>query len=286
MSQPRSSAATRRLRTIALATAGACLVGLLAALQTPTATAAGEPDGASPAGSAPAGWTAQPFDETSVAARTAAESGQRVELESRRGSNTTEYVNPDGSSTVEITQNDTRVEKDGIFVDIDPSLDKQDGVLVPDAAKADVAITDGSGTEPLATVSNGAQSLSLDWIATDLPTARVDGAEATFDAGTDRDVRVTATADGFNINIVLDKVPSAAPVYRLPVTARGLRLVATSGGGFAATDAKGTVVFRIAPPLMWDSSQKNFEAGPEHTVPVDARVVDGADGSQVLELGT
>lgn len=270
-----------RVRAVAIATAGASVLALFATLQAPSATAADD-DGTT--AQAASEWTPQSYDETSVAAREAKETGQRVELESQRGANTTAFVNPDGTTTVEITQGDTRVEQDGQFVDVSPSLEKDGGVLVPEAAQADIEISDGSGTEPLATVNQGSNSLSLDWNS-DLPAARVDDAEATFDAGADRDVRVTATNTGFNVNVVLDRVPTSAPVYRLPVTAKGVRLVATTGGGFAANDAAGKTVFRIAPPLMWDSSQPHPEAGPD-TVPVEARVIDAADGGQVLELRT
>lgn len=266
-----------RVRTVALATAGSCFLAMLAALQAPSATAAGSD--VAPASES----TVESYDETSVAARKAAETGERVEVESRRGADTTTFVNPDGTTTVEVTHGDTRVKQDGEWVEIDPSLQKENGVLVPEASKADVEITDGSGSEPLASIDRGSKSLSLDW-STDLPPARVDGAEATFDAGADRDVRVTATDAGFNVHIVLDEIPTTAPVYRLPVKAKGLRLTERVGGGFAANDSTGKAVFAIAPPKMWDATQEGLEAGPEVTEPVAAELLNDSSGGQVLEL--
>ncbi len=223
------------------------------------------------------------FDELTLAAEKAADTGTRQELESARDAASTTYINPDGSSTVEITETPTRVRQDGEWVDIDPRLSIEDGVLIPEATKADVEISDGRGTEPLATVSKGTRSISLDWTS-DLPPAEVEDSTATFDAGGSRDVEVTATNDGFNLRVILDKVPSAAPVYRLPLTTAGVRLYGTEDGGFAANDSAGKTVFRIAPPLMWDATQDALEDGPEFVKPVDASVENGEGGAQTLVL--
>lgn len=216
------------------------------------------------------------FDEVTVAAARARETGVRQELRSARNATSTTFVDPDGSTTTEVTQSPTRTKVDGEWVDIDPSLERVDGLLVPEATKADVKISDGRGSESLATVIKGTASLSLDW-ATDLPPAQVHGAGATFEAGSSREVQVTATNDGFNLRVVLDKVPTVAPVYRIPVRTEGVRLAETADGGFAANNEVGTVIFRIAPPLMWDATQDGLEAGPEITEPVDAEVIEGAD---------
>jgi hypothetical protein len=258
---------------VAAATAAGVVLTLA---QVPAGAAAAD----SPAAAAP---VAAPSDETSVAAAKARETGKRVELTSKRDATSTTYINPDATTTVETTETPTRVKQDGQWVDIDPSLSERDGVLTPGATKADVAISDGVGSEPLAQVSSGSKSLALDW-ATDLPRATVDGAQATFDAGADKDVRVSATNGGFNLHVVLDQAPTTAPVYRLPVTAQGVRLVATEGGGFAANDSSGKTAFRIAPPVAWDHTQDHLEAGPEETVPVQTTITEDTAGHQVLEL--
>ena len=132
-------------------------------------------------------------------------------------------------------------------------------------------------------MSQGSKSLALDWL-TDLPRVDVDGAAATFDAGSSKDVRVTARNDGFSLHVILDKAPTTAPVYRLRVTTEGVRLAEDVGGQFVAEDPKGTTIFWIKPTVSWDHTQDNLEAGPEKTVPVDAQLVEDADGGQILEL--
>ena len=268
-----SEGGRRRFRWIGAATTAALVVSLA---QIP-AGAATDPT--------PSASSEQPADEAMRAAAEARASGEPVELVSTQTATTTTYVNPDGTETVEITQEPTRVKQDGEYVDIDTSLSKEEGVLVPAASPADVEISDGLGTgEPLATVSKGTKSLSLDWPA-DLPAAHVDGAEANFDAGATRDVNVTATADGFTIHILLDQAPTAAPVYRLPITAKGVQMEPDSVGGYAAEDAAGMVRFRVAPLKMWDANPATMIEGNQmDKVAVDSRLVTTAAGGQVLEL--
>ena len=223
--------------------------------------------------------------ELAEAAKKARATGRRVELESLRGESTTQYVNPDGSSALVATEDPTRLKENGSWVSIDTDLSEHDGILSPEATEASVEISSGgTATEaPLAEVSVGSESLALDWAA-DLPKAELDGASATFDAGSSQDVRVTATNSGFSVHVVVDKVPATAPVYRLPVTAKGVRLAPTDSGGFVANDGGGNPKFWIAPTVSWDHTQDNLEAGPEQTVPVDARLVEDAAGGQILEL--
>ncbi|MGQ0629460.1 MAG: DNRLRE domain-containing protein [Sporichthyaceae bacterium] len=271
--------ARRRLtRSVAAMTAA----GLFATL------AVQAPAGANQTPTAPDSEVAATQASSSVdpAAVQARESGERVEITVERGADSTTFINPDGTTTVEITEEPTRLQLDGRWVEIDPSLAPEDGVLVPAATEADVKISDGRGDgtgEALATVVEGNKSLSLDW-PTDLPAAQVAGGEATFDAGRTRDVQVSATNGGFNVHVILDKAPVTQPVYRLPITARGVSLSKTDSGSFVAKDASGVPVFWIARPVMWDATQEGLEAGPEQVVDVDATLDSDGDGRQVLVL--
>lgn len=208
-----------------------------------------------------------------------------VEDASARTASSTSFLNPDGSTSVEITESPTRVRQDGEYVDIDPTLAAEDGVLKPAASTAAVEISPGGSATnaPLTEISKGSKSLALDW-PTDLPKATVDGAVATFDAGT-KDIRVTATDNGFNVHVVLHKAPSAAPVYTLPITAVGVTVRELSDGSFAATDATGKVTFTIAAPRMWDSNPATMTEGdPSAFEPVNAELITQADGTQALQL--
>jgi large repetitive protein len=140
-----------------------------------------------------------------------------------------------------------------------------------------------SSDDPLAEVITGSKSLALDW-PTDLPPAEIDGPVATFDAGS-KDVQVTATPNGVNVHVILDKAPTTQPVYRLPVTTVGVGpLSETASGGFQSLDSADKVAFSIRPPVAWDASQEGLEGGPEETVSVDAKLTQNAAGQQVLEL--
>lgn len=264
--------------------AAAAAVAIVLALVQAPAGAASSPSDAEPSSTGPTaeepGWT----DDAVAAAEKARQTGERQELASARSANTTTFIEPSGSSTTEITESATRVERDGEWIDINPSLGHEDGVLVPEATHAEVEISDGRGIdEALAMVSKGSRSISLDWPG-DLPPPEVENATATFDAGSARDVQVTATNAGFNLRVIVAKVPTSPLIYRIPVTTEGVRLEETEDGGFAANDPAGKTVFRIAPPVMWDRTQDGLEAGPEVVKPVDAEIVNDASGEQTLIL--
>ncbi|MGQ0463883.1 MAG: DNRLRE domain-containing protein [Sporichthyaceae bacterium] len=221
------------------------------------------------------------FDSAAAQARS---SGRPVEVESMAGTHTTVLVEPNGNTTVVTTEEPTRVVKNGDLVDIDTGLSDTGSVLKPAAVGADVAIGDGIGDEPLATVKADGRSLSLDW-PRDLGAPALDGAAATFADTASRDVQVTATPNGFNVHVVLDRAPTSAPVYRLPVGAKGVRLEKTDSGQFVALDTTtGEPVFWIAKPVAWDDTQQGLEAGPEVVVDVEANLENGPEGGQILVL--
>jgi hypothetical protein len=87
----------------------------------------------------------QADDEASLALAKAKKTGKPVELESLRSADTTTYINPDATRTMVATAGDTRVEQGGELVDIDPTLQANNGVLTPAATKSDVQISDGTG---------------------------------------------------------------------------------------------------------------------------------------------
>ncbi|MGQ0842510.1 MAG: DNRLRE domain-containing protein [Sporichthyaceae bacterium] len=260
---------TRHARRFAIA--AALVLGSLAVLQAPVAQA-DAPDEPAPAA-------------TSESHREAARTGKPVEIVDVRDAYSSTFANPDGTTTVETSESPVHVNKSGEWLDIDSTLEASGGVLKPAATDAAVVVSDGLGddsSEPLAKVKSGSASLALDW-AGNLPPAQVDGSLAVFDIPGPQKVRVGANDDGFSVHMVLDAVPASAPVYRFPITAKGVRLERTESGQFVAKNAAGEPVFWIAPPVAWDHTQDGLEAGPEQTVPVAAKRVD-ENGRQVLEL--
>ena len=223
------------------------------------------------------------FDDSTVTAARAKATGKRQELESQRREASTSYIEPSGRTSEVITSRPTRVSKGGKLREIDTDLTKRGSRLEPVAAQADVSIAqdpDPSGS--LATIEQDSRTLGLGWDES-LPAAKVKGPRASFAAGKNRRVEVTATDAGFNFRVVLDSKPARAPVYRIPVAASGVKLDQGEDGGFVATDGSGEVVFRIAPTIMWDHTQDGLEAGPEQTMPVASRLTE-RNGRQVIEL--
>jgi hypothetical protein len=92
-----------------------------------------------------------PFDEASVAARKAKTSGKPVELVSKRTANSTTYINPDGSTSVQLTPVATRIKEDGEWAKIDTDLTKQGDVYVTEHTKTESNWSGhvGSQTRPL-----------------------------------------------------------------------------------------------------------------------------------------
>jgi RHS repeat-associated protein len=262
-------------RRVAVALAGALVVaGLTGVLETAQVTSA--PEAAAAVGD-------NPQDEAAALAQ-AHDSGHRVEVASERTEVKTIWANPDGTLSSETAATPIRVRADdGSWTSVDSSLTTDDGRLAPRASSTDVSFS-ATGSGPLAVLDPpGKTSLAMGF-ADELDAPAVRASSATYPvSGTDPSkVQFSATANGFNARVLLDSAPQQAPTYTFPLTLTGLTPT-LKDDVLSLSDAKGTEVARSAPLSMWDSSTD--KAGDRaNQVPVESKLVTGADGSKSLVL--
>ena len=237
------------------------LVALVAVTLGPSARL--EPIDRVPAGGdarAEADRDARAGDARATAKAEAQRTGRPVEIPELRTETTRVYANPSGTLTVEAYARPVRVERDGAWAPIDPTLTRQpDGTILPAATVVDIRLSGGGDTElvRLSRPDDPDVAVRLGWPTT-LPTPVLDGASATYPevfAGVD--LVVTVDADGFR-QVLVVKDPQAAqnPALRrlrFPLRADGLSLRTTPDGTTIATDSAGQPVFVAATPVMWES---------------------------------
>jgi hypothetical protein len=238
-------------RTLAGAAAAALLAGSFSALA-PTAAVADTP--------APAPGTAPPAASPDASALAQAEStGQSVPVTADETADSTTEANPDGSFTSTRTVVPTRVQQNGSWVPVDPTLQQTPGgTLVPKAAESSVAFS-GGGSGPLATLTSGAgQQVALSWPAA-LPAPSVSGATATY-ANVYPGVNLAMTATiygGYTEQLIVTSATAAAnPALKdihFGTSATGLVLGSNADGGLQATDPSGAVVFTSPAATMWSA---------------------------------
>ncbi|MFG2969688.1 DNRLRE domain-containing protein [Streptomyces sp. NPDC048288] len=279
----------------ALAAASALL---LAGLVMSTATAGQQQWSGTAGGGKPASVPVTTLDDTSgqaaakalsflsedeLARRQAKLSGERVELASQRTETSTTYVNPDGTLTTESYAGPVRVkDENGSWQDIDTELSDEGPALEPEAAAADITVSDG-GDKRLASVTEGSASLALGWEDT-LPTPKVTGDTAAYDLGEGQTLTVTALKEGFSQNVVLDEAPDGDLTYRIPVTLKGLTLSEADSGHLLLRNTAGDLVAEAPAPMMWDSSKDAVSGESRHLASVDTDIETAADGTQTLVL--
>ncbi|WP_234343128.1 DNRLRE domain-containing protein [Streptomyces fulvoviolaceus] len=223
------------------------------------------------------------LSEDQAARRNAKIKGKRVELTSKRTETSTVYANPDGTLTAESYAGPVRVKQDdGSWQDVDTELSDEGAALEPQAAAADITVSDG-GDKKLASVSEGGASLALGWEDT-LPTPTVRDDTASYDLGEGQTLTVTALKQGFSQNVVLDSAPGDDLTYRIPVTLKGLTLSEADSGHLLLKNAAGKLVAEAPAPMMWDSSVDEKSGESKHLAPVDTEIETAADGSQTLVL--
>ncbi|MDG4785250.1 ricin-type beta-trefoil lectin domain protein [Micromonospora sp. WMMD1102] len=196
--------------------------------------------------------------ETERAAAEARATGQSVEVGSATTATTRTVANPDGTFTMDVAPRPVRVERDGGWVALDPTLRRNpDGSYSPAATPNDLVLS-GGGTDPFALITNGDSELGLRFPSR-LPTPTVSGATATYPAVLPGvDLVVTANEQGgFAHALVIKNATAAAdPAVRnltLPLVTRNATVRTQPDGSLAAEDGYGRTVFSAPAPEIWDS---------------------------------
>ncbi|MFI6245398.1 DNRLRE domain-containing protein [Streptomyces sp. NPDC051016] len=207
---------------------------------------------------------------------------RKIEALSERTADSTTYALPSGELQTSTYAGPIRAEVDGKWRDIDTSLSDTGASLEPDVAAADIAVSDGGDTA-LVSVDKGSTSFGLGW-ESKLPTPTVKDDTASYDLGDDQTLTVTALAQGFSQNIVLDAKPDSAPMYRIPLQVKGLELSIADSGHLLLKNADGKLVAEAPAPMMWDSSKDDASGESAHQAKVDTKVETADDGTQTLVL--
>ncbi|MFD8079268.1 DNRLRE domain-containing protein [Streptomyces sp. NPDC059718] len=238
--------------------------------QAPTATATARAEG-----------PAQAQDEAS-AVLMARLQDRKIEVLSARTSDSTTWALPSGELQTAAYAGPVRVKQDGTWQDIDTSLSDTGTSLTPQAAAADIAVSDGGDTA-LASVAKGDKSFGLGW-QDELPTPQVKDDTASYDLGEGQTLTVTALPQGFSQNVVLDQQPDGPVSYRIPLDLDGLKLSQADSGHLLLKDSDGKLVAEAPAPMMWDSTKNEVSGEPEHQARVATKIETGDDGRQTLVL--
>ncbi|MDQ0934817.1 YD repeat-containing protein [Streptomyces turgidiscabies] len=208
--------------------------------------------------------------------------GRKIEVLSERTADSTTYALPSGELQTDAFAGPVRVEQDGVWKDIDTSLSDTGASLTPEVTAADITVSDGGDTA-LASVSKGKTSFGMGW-EDKLPTPTVKDNTASYDLGDGQKLTVSALAQGFSQNVILDQAPDSAVSYRIPMHLDGLKLSQADSGHLLLKDSGGKLVAEAPAPMMWDSSRNDSSGEPEHQAQVTSTVETATDGAQTLVL--
>ncbi|MEH0419384.1 DNRLRE domain-containing protein [Streptomyces sp. B21-083] len=207
---------------------------------------------------------------------------RKIEVLSERTADSTTYALPSGELQTEAFAGPVRVKQEGAWKDIDTSLSDTGSSLTPEATVADISVSDGGDTA-LASVSKGETSFGMGW-EDKLPTPTVKDNTASYDLGDGQTLTVSALAQGFSQNVILDQAPDSAVSYRIPMHLDGLKLSQAESGHLLLKDSGGKLVAEAPAPMMWDSSRNDSSGEPEYQARVDTKVETATDGAQTLVL--
>ncbi|MFC4032342.1 hypothetical protein ACFO3J_12720 [Streptomyces polygonati] len=204
-------------------------------------------------------------------------------------------ANPDGTFTQDISASPQRVQKDGSWIPLDPTLHRNtDGTYSTAATSATLTLS-GGGTVPLAAMDDAGKQLAFSW-PTLLPTPTVTGSTALYtNVLPDVDLSVQADAQGGFSDTIIVKTAQGAQnpalqTLNLATTSTGVTLSADSAGNLSATDDNGTLIFHAPAPVMWDSTNsantpQSLKGGALATETEASPADDGpASGAQVAPV--
>jgi hypothetical protein len=169
---------------------------------------------------------------------------------------------PDGQLRLTESLVPVRALRGGKWVPLDPALHAAaQGRLAPADTASPLSLS-GGGSGPLAVLDSYGRTLTLTWPGGPLPAPVVSGPTATY-PGVEPgiDLAVTATSQGSidEAVIIHDAAAAASPALaaalRLNVTAPGMTLATSAGGGLDVTAGPGAdPTFSSPAPRMWDSA--------------------------------
>jgi hypothetical protein len=249
-----------------------------------------------------------PVTPEAAALRTAALSGERVEVLEERTEDSQVFAEPTGKLVYEASAVPQFVRQaDGSWRNVALRLEAAaDGSLGPAVSAVDVRFS-GGGSGPFATVTRGGTSMGLVWSYGELPKPKIvgesgDGVSESAvyeDALPGADLVVRATHTGFTHSLVV-KTPAAAASDRVRHLRIGLtgdaRITREPDGSLQAVAGE-TVLATAMAPVMWDSATPAAEprrrrpgvhsVEPEAGVPVDTSTdMAPGDAARIADVDT
>lgn len=200
----------------------------------------------------------QRSSQESQALADAAESGEPVEVLSRRTEASQVFANPSGTFTEERYATAQWARKGNRLVDIDTDLSLgADGKITPEATTVGLEFS-GGGEGPLATITRDGRSISLSW-PDDLPEPQISGDTVTYPGVLpDVDLKLRATASGFAQLLVVKSAQAAAnpdlKTIGYQMSSDGVDVTTDENGNLSAVNPGGQELFTAPTPRMWDSS--------------------------------
>ncbi|WP_437032902.1 VCBS repeat-containing protein [Streptomyces sp. enrichment culture] len=196
--------------------------------------------------------------DDALALKRAAETGEPVEVLSRRTEASQVFANPSGTFTEERYATAQWARQDNRLVDIDTTLRQESDTKVRPKATTVGLEFSGGGDGPLATIRRDGRSIALSW-PSPLPKPAVSGDTVTYpDVLPDVDLKLRASASGFAQLLVVKTAAAAAnPDLRTvsyKMSSKGLDVSADEHGNLRAVNPGGQEVFTAPTPRMWDSS--------------------------------
>ncbi len=193
-------------------------------------------------------------------------------------------ANPDGTLTLTQSNQPTRVDKNGTWVGLDPTLARNaDGSYSPTATPSQVTLSDG-GSTTLATLSTSGEDLTIT-APMSLPAPTVSGPSATYpNVLPDVDLVVTITdqggfSDAFVVKTATAAANPALATLHLGTSSRHLTVGTDAHGDVTAVDPGGHPAYTVAAPIMWDSTPPPASTKAAPTTPRALAQAD--DGSPV-----
>lgn len=243
---PRLARLRGRLRALAAMTAA----GLV------TLSTASVPSQAAPARSAVVPLAGA--DQVAALAQ-AQRTGQRVRIDSRTTGTAEFFATPDGKVDAKISAGVVRFERDGAWVPVDLTLQRQsDGSIAPKAHPDALRLSSGKEAGPgiLASVGVGSKQVGMEWAGV-LAAPQLSGSRATYsEAMPGVDVVVRATATGFEQFFVVKSRAAAESVRSLSIPLTGADVASIgedANGQLRVRDRQGAQLAALPHPLMWDS---------------------------------
>ncbi|MFC1400945.1 MULTISPECIES: LamG domain-containing protein [Streptacidiphilus] len=241
----------------------------------------------------PASGTSPTLTAQQQASAQAKATGQAVPVAALTDPYSTTVANPDGTTFTQTQSAEPqRVQKDGVWTDLDATLVSAAGGLSPKVSSEPLTLSAG-GSGPLATMSttDGKQLALTAPFA--LPTPTVTGDTALYPdvaAGIDLSVQATPTGGFSTVFIVKNADAAANPLLThltFTTAGTGVSVTAAADGSLTAADSNGSPVFSAPTPQVWDSSTTTSSGSTATATPTAAAgAAPAAQGARLNALST